>query len=205
MLKHIIFCIGVMASAMSGDILAGAQIYEPLAASVRAGLAASVADDVSPRHGFSDSAEAVEWLTEMSKRLDRRLPDYRIRLDFLKSVHYEATRAGLDPQVVLALIQVESNFRKYAVSGAGARGYMQVMPFWVGLIGQRGDNLFSLRTNLRFGCVILKHYLELERGDLTRALGRYNGSLGKPTYPNLVYRAVQTSWKYNQRPNPTNS
>ena len=198
MLKNTLFFAAVAAVTMAGDIQAGAQIYEPMAASVRAGLAAAVADDPSPRHGFSDAREAVGWLTEMSSRLDRRLPDFRIRLDFLRSVHYEATRAGLDPQVVLAVIQVESNFRKYAVSSAGARGFMQVMPFWVGLIGHRGDNLFNLRTNLRFGCIILKHYLELEKGDLTRALARYNGSLGKPGYPNLVYRAMRSNWNYEQ-------
>ncbi len=200
MLKVTLFFAAVAASAMAGDIQAGAQIYEPMAASVRAGLAASVADDPAPRHGFSDATEAVAWLTEMSSRLDRRLPDYRTRLGFLRSVHYESTRAGLDSQIVLAVIQVESNFRKYAVSSAGARGFMQVMPFWVGLIGRRGDNLFDLRTNLRFGCAILKHYLDLEKGDLTRALARYNGSLGKPDYPNLVYRAMRLTWKYEQRP-----
>lgn len=197
MFRLILSVAGFAAVLIAGDGRAGAQIYEPMAASVRAGLAASIADDAPPRHGFSDSTEAVEWLSEMSRRLDRRLPDFRVRLDFLKSVHYEATRAGLDPQMVLSLIQVESNFRKYAVSGAGARGYMQVMPFWIGLIGSRGDNLFNLRTNLRFGCVILKHYLDMEKGDLTRALARYNGSLGKPTYPNLVYRAMRTNWKYD--------
>ena len=200
MLKVTLFFAAVAASAMAGDIQAGAQIYEPMAASVRAGLAASVADDPAPRHGFSDATEAVAWLTEMSSRLDRRLPDYRTRLGFLRSVHYESTRAGLDSQIVLAVIQVESNFRKYAVSSAGARGFMQVMPFWVGLIGRRGDNLFDLRTNLRFGCAILKHYLDLEKGDLTRALARYNGSLGKPDYPNLVDRAMRLTWKYEQRP-----
>lgn len=199
-MKVTLFFAAVAASAMAGDIQAGAQIYEPMAASVRAGLAASVADDPAPRHGFSDATEAVAWLTEMSSRLDRRLPDYRTRLGFLRSVHYESTRAGLDSQIVLAVIQVESNFRKYAVSSAGARGFMQVMPFWVGLIGRRGDNLFDLRTNLRFGCAILKHYLDLEKGDLTRALARYNGSLGKPDYPNLVYRAMRLTWKYEQRP-----
>ena len=200
MLKVTLFFAAVAASAMAGDIQAGAQIYEPMAASVRAGLAASVADDPAPRHGFSDATEAVAWLTEMSSRLDRRLPDYRTRLGFLRSVHYESTRAGLDSQIVLARIQVESHLRKYAVSSAGARGFMQVMPFWVGLIGRRGDNLFDLRTNLRFGCAILKHYLDLEKGDLTRALARYNGSLGKPDYPNLVYRAMRLTWKYEQRP-----
>jgi soluble lytic murein transglycosylase-like protein len=111
-------------------------------------------------------------------------------------VHYEAKRAGLDPQLVLGVIQVESNFRKYAVSRAGARGYMQVMPFWVDLIGRNDDNLFHLRTNLRFGCVILRHYLDQEKGDLFRALGRYNGSLGQAGYPSLVIRVWQRDWHY---------
>jgi soluble lytic murein transglycosylase-like protein len=111
-------------------------------------------------------------------------------------VHYEAKRAGLDPQLVLGLIQVESNFRKYAVSHAGARGYMQVMPFWVKLIGNPENNLFHLRINLRYGCVILRHYLDIEKGDIFRALGRYNGSLGKPEYPNTVVRAWQRNWQY---------
>jgi len=135
----------------------------------------------------------------MSQRLERRIPDYRARIDFLRTVHYEATRAGLDPQLILALIQVESNFRKYAVSSAGARGYMQVMPFWIGLIGRKSDNLFNLRGNLRYGCVILKHYLDIEKGNLARALGRYNGSLGKPDYPNLVFAAWRGNWQYRPK------
>ncbi len=177
--------------------VAGAQIYEPLAASVRAGLQASIADAPAPRHAFSDSMDAVNWLTEMAQRLERRVPHLRTRLDLLRTVHYEAPRAGLDPQLVLAVLHVESNFRKFAMSSAGARGYMQVMPFWVGLVGSKGDDLFKLRTNLRYGCVILRHYLDVERGDLFRALGRYNGSLGKPEYPNMVLRAMRASWTYN--------
>ena len=184
------------AGLWSGAVFAGAQVYEPLAADVRAGLASAVSDRPAPRHGFSSSMEAVNWLYEMSLRLRRKMPEYRGRLDFLRTVHYEAVRAGLDPQLVLAVINVESNFRKYAVSGAGARGYMQVMPFWAGLIGRRGDNLFSLRTNLRYGCVILKHYLTLESGNIERALARYNGSLGKPEYPRLVFGAMQNAWRY---------
>ena len=175
---------------------AGAQVYETLADSVRAGLRASIADRPAPRHAFSNSMEAVNWLTVMSQRLERRMPNLGTRLEFLRTVHYEAARAGLDPQLILALIQVESNFRKYALSSAGARGYMQVMPFWVGLIGKKGDNLFSLRTSLRFGCVILRHYLDTENGDLSRALGRYNGSLGKPAYPNLVLATLRNGWHY---------
>jgi soluble lytic murein transglycosylase-like protein len=173
-------------------------MYEPLAASVQAGLRSAITDHPAPQHGFKDSVTAANWLTEMSRRLERRIPRFETRLDFLRSAHYEATRAGLDPQLVLAIIQIESNFRKYAVSSAGARGYMQVMPFWISLIGTKGDNLFNLRTNLRYGCVILRHYLDLEKGDLTRALGRYNGSLGKLEYPNMVMAAIRTSWRFDE-------
>jgi soluble lytic murein transglycosylase-like protein len=134
----------------------------------------------------------------MSPRLQKKIPDSVARIEFLRTVHYEATRAGLDPQLVLAVIQVESNFRKYAVSTAGARGYMQVMPFWVGLIGAPEHNLFHLRTNLRYGCLILRHYLDIERGNLTRALGRYNGSLGKLWYPSLVQTAWKGAWQYEE-------
>lgn len=118
------------------------------------------------------------------------------REEFLLTVHYEARRAGLDPQLVLGLIQVESAFRKYAVSSAGARGYMQVMPFWAKLIGTTEHNLFNLRTNLRYGCAILRYYVDIEGGNLFRALGRYNGSLGKPEYPNMVLRAWDGNWRY---------
>ena len=141
--------------------------------------------------------EAVDWLTEMSRRLEKRIPDRENRLEYLRAIHYEATRAGLDPQLVLGLIQVESGFKKYAVSSAGARGLMQVMPFWIKVIGRSDDNLFHLRTNLRYGCTILRHYLDIEQGDLYRALGRYNGSLGKPEYPNLVRAAWHNQWMYS--------
>ncbi len=183
--------------AFSLDARSGNQIYEPLAAIAQAGLSASIADRPAPRHGFSNSVEAVEWLTEMSQRLERRIPDFRTRLDLLRTLRYESIRAGLDPQLMLAVIQVESNFRKYAVSSAGARGYLQVMPFWIELIGRSTDNLFNLRTNLRYGCVILKHYVEMENGNLTRALGRYNGSLGRPEYPATVARVLNASWRYD--------
>lgn len=142
--------------------------------------------------------EAADWLGEMSRRLEKRIPNRDYRIDLLRSVHYEATRAGLDPQLVLGLIQVESAFRKYAVSSAGARGYMQVMPFWLKVIGSPEDSLFDLRTNLRYGCTILRHYLDIEKGDLYRALGRYNGSLGKAEYPNLVRAAWQNHWGYDK-------
>jgi soluble lytic murein transglycosylase-like protein len=178
---------------------AGNQKYEPLSASVQAALHASISDQAVPFLAFDTAEEARAWLDAMSGKLERRIPDRRQREEFLVTVHYEAKRAALDPQLVLGLIQVESAFRKYAVSSAGARGFMQVMPFWVKLIGQPEHNLFHLRINLRYGCVILKHYLDLEQGDYFRALGRYNGSLGKAEYPNTVVRAWMSNWKYTPR------
>lgn len=177
---------------------AGAQKYEPLAASVRAALHEAVSDSRPQVSSFKSPLEATNWLSEMSPRLEKRLPNREYRIDLLRSIHYEATRAGLDPQLVLGLIQVESAFRKYAVSSVGARGYMQVMPFWVKVIGRPEDNLFDMRTNLRYGCTILRHYLDIEKGDLYRALGRYNGSLGRPEYPNLVRGAWQNHWQLSQ-------
>ena len=176
---------------------AGAQQYEPLADSVRARLSAVIADKAVPVLNFRSAADANRWLQAMEQRLARRIPDREQRLQLLRTVHYEATRAGLDPQLVLGVLEVESGFRKYAVSRAGARGYMQVMPFWVKLIGHRSHNLFHLRTNLRYGCVVLRHYLDIEKGDYFRALGRYNGSLGRPEYPNLVFGAWHGRWKYD--------
>jgi len=176
---------------------AGAQQVEPLADSVRARLSRAVSDKAVPQMAFRSTSDAQRWLEDMDTRLSRRIPDRKSRLELLRTVHYEATRARLDPQLVLGVIEVESGFRKYAVSRAGARGYMQVMPFWVKLIGQPGHNLFHLRTNLAYGCAILRHYLDLERGDYFRALGRYNGSLGKPEYPNLVLSAWRGRWKYD--------
>jgi soluble lytic murein transglycosylase-like protein len=182
------------------EALAGAQQYEPLADSVRNALRSAISDQAPVDPIFPSIQEKIAWLTGMSQRLVKKIPDGSERLDFLKAVHYEATRAGLDPQMVLGLIQVESNFRKHAVSMAGARGYMQVMPFWTGLIGQRSDNLFHLRTNLRYGCTILRHYLDVEHGDLFRALGRYNGSLGQAEYPRMVQRAWKGNWDFAFHP-----
>jgi len=177
---------------------AGEQQYEPLSASVQAVLHRSVADRASPRLTFASQAEGAIWLAEMSKRLEKHVPDDIARHDLLVTVQYEATRAGLDPQLVLGVIQVESKFRKYAVSKAGARGYMQVMPFWMKLIGDANQNLFNLRTNLRYGCTILRHYLDIERGDMSRALARYNGTLGKSRYPDNVLRAWSGNWDYER-------
>ena len=173
---------------------AGGQIYTPLSASVRAVLQRSVSDQAPPKLAFATQYEADSWLNEMSRRLEKTLPDGEYRMNFLKTVHYEATRAGLDPQLVLGLIEVESGFKKYAISKVGARGYMQVMPFWVKEIGTKEQNLFHLRVNLRYGCTILRHYLDIENGNLYRALGRYNGTLGKPEYPNMVRAAWRNHW-----------
>ncbi len=178
---------------------AGAQEEEPLADAVRTALAASVADAAPPKPRFAD-VEArlvyLRWLGAASEKLKRRKADHHTRIEFLETVWYESRRAGLETALVLGLIQVESGFRKYAISSAGARGYMQIMPFWVRAIGD-GDTsrLFHLQTNMRFGCVILRHYLERERGDLFLALGRYNGSRGKPAYPNLVFGAKR-QWDF---------
>lgn len=180
---------------------AGNQREEPLSNSVRAVMQKSVSDLASPKLVFGSEIEGQAWMDEMSARLKKRLPNQIYREEFLRSVHYEATRAGLDPQMVLGLIQVESGFKKYAVSSVGARGYMQVMPFWVKSIGTSDQNLFNMRLNLRYGCTILRHYIDIERGDLYRALGRYNGSLGKPQYPNLVLGAWRKHWDYNTKIN----
>jgi soluble lytic murein transglycosylase-like protein len=177
--------------------LGGAQIYEPLADSVRVRLSRMVSDKAPASMHFRSASDAQRWLAEMDQRLKRRMPDRQQRLELLRTVQYEATRARLDPQLVLGIIEVESGFRKYAVSRAGARGYMQVMPFWVKQIGQPGHNLFHLRTNLAYGCAILRHYLDMEHGDYYRALGRYNGSLGQSQYPNLVLAAWRGRWKYD--------
>ena len=189
----------IVASAFalwSALVFAGAQQYEPLAASVQASLHEAVSDMAAPEPTFPSIEEKINWLTEMSQRLSRRMPDREARIDFLKTVYYEAKRAGLDPQMVLGLIQVESGFKKYALSGVGARGYMQIMPFWTRLIGNKNQDLFHMRINLRYGCTILRHYIDIEKGDLYRALGRYNGSLGQPEYPNMVRAAWEKQWAW---------
>jgi len=196
MIKQLSACIALIPLSCIAAY-AGNQQYEPLSASVSALMHRSVADTARPHLAFEDEIDGAVWLADMSTRLSKYLADETERRDFLVTVHYEATRAGLDPQLVLALIHVESGFRKYAISTAGAQGYMQVMPFWVNLIGNEDShNLFDLRTNLRYGCVILRHYLDVEKGNLFRALGRYNGSLGKARYPNLVRRKWQGDWAY---------
>ncbi|HRO58045.1 MAG TPA: lytic transglycosylase domain-containing protein [Burkholderiaceae bacterium] len=184
---------GFALTLVAGAAAAGPQQYEPMSAAVRAALVAAVRDETPGEARFDSVIDKVEWLAAMSARLPRRWkPDHYQRMEFLEAVRYEAQRAGLDPHLVLGLIEVESGFRRYAISHAGARGYMQVMPFWTSVIGDRDPaGLFDMRANLRYGCAILRHYLDIERGNLFRALGRYNGSLGRAEYPNMVLRA----WK----------
>jgi soluble lytic murein transglycosylase-like protein len=177
--------------------IAGSQVYEPLAASVRQRLSAQVSDRGAPELHFRSAEDGNRWLSAMEQRLASRMPDRKQRLELLRTVQYEATRARLDPQLVLGVIEVESGFRKYAVSRAGARGYMQVMPFWVKQIGSPRHNLFHMRTNLAYGCAILRHYVDMENGDYYRALGRYNGSVGYSEYPRAVLVAWKIRWKYN--------
>jgi soluble lytic murein transglycosylase-like protein len=186
----------LVGTVLSTASSAGSQQEERLSNSVKALMQRSVSDQAAPKLIFATPAEGLAWLSEMSARLKRRIPDNRYREDLLRTVHYEATRAGLDPQMVLGLIEVESGFKKYALSSVGARGFMQVMPFWTRSIGAKDHNLFLLRTNLRYGCTILRHYLNIEHGDLYRALGRYNGSLGQSQYPNMVLAAWRKNWTY---------
>jgi soluble lytic murein transglycosylase-like protein len=184
----------------SEQVRAGAQVEEPLMDSVRTALSSAVANAAPPVPEFTNTDARMvylRWLGAISERLKKKKPDWMVRKEFLQTVWYEARRAGLEVSLVLGVIQVESNFRKFAVSSAGARGYMQVMPFWTRVLGD-GDasKLFHLQTNLRFGCVILRHYLDRERGDLFLALGRYNGSRGQAPYPKAVLGA-QRQWQFS--------
>jgi soluble lytic murein transglycosylase-like protein len=191
--------IGFLSAILSAAVCvahAGGQREEVLSASARASLQRGLADTAVTRTAFRNPADEQAWLNEMSSRLARRIPDESERMEFLTTLHWEASRAGVDPQLMLGLIQVESNFRKYAVSPVGARGFTQVMPFWIKYIGAPDQNLFQLRTNLRYGALILRHYIDIEKGDLYRALGRYNGSLGRPEYPTLVVDAWKRHWDY---------
>jgi soluble lytic murein transglycosylase-like protein len=176
---------------------AGAQRNEPIDPVVLETLSARISDRAAPFFNFRNASDAHKWIYEMSNRLQGRIADRKDRMELLKTVQWEAVRAGLDPQLVLGLIEVESGFKKYAVSVAGAKGYMQVMPFWTAVFKRPKDNLFSLRVSLRYGCVILRHYIDIEKGDLFRALGRYNGSLGRPEYPNAVLAVWQGRWRYD--------
>ena len=192
--------LGVVVLAFSTPGRAGNQKEEAMADSVRLALSHAITDARPPKPKFADIQERIQylyWLGEMSERLKKKLPDVQVRLEFLETAWYEAHRAGLDPGMVLGLIQVESAFRKYALSPVGAHGYMQVMPFWTRVIGDgERHKLFNMQTNLRYGCSILRLYVDMERGDLFLALGRYNGSRGRPEYPNAVLSAWRR-WEYH--------
>ncbi len=179
--------------------VAGGQIEEPMIDSVRSALSSAIANTAPPIPEFKDTESRLKylrWLGVMSDRLHKKKPDAQQRIEFLQAVWYESKRAGVDTALVLGLTQVESNFRKYAVSPVGARGYMQIMPFWTRVIGDSdATKLFHMQTNLRFGCVILRHYLDRERGDLFLGLGRYNGSRGKAAYPDAVLGAKRR-WEF---------
>ncbi|WP_280808709.1 lytic transglycosylase domain-containing protein [Variovorax boronicumulans] len=202
-------CLGVAAAsgvlslaALPQAAFAGAQIEEPLIDSVRTALSSAIHNKAPPVPEFTTTEARLaylRWLGEMSERLKKKIADWPSRKEFLQTAWYEAKRSGLDVSLVLGLVQVESNFRKFAVSSAGARGYMQVMPFWTRVIGDSDSaKLFHMQTNLRFGCVILRHYLDRENGDLYMTLGRYNGSRGKSPYPNAVF-ANQRLWAYDDK------
>ncbi len=188
-----------LSGMIGGKAFAGNQKEEAMADAVRVALAKAVSESRPPRASFADIDERIkylQWLGEMSSRLKKRLPDNQTRLEFLETVWYEAKRAGLEPALVLGLIQVESAFRKYATSIVGARGYMQVMPFWSRVIGDNdAKKLFQMQTNLRYGCAILRMYIDMEGGNLYLALGRYNGSRGQADYPNAVLSAWKR-WEY---------
>jgi len=192
---------GLLLAVAAATAHAGAQKEEALADSVRGALAAAIADGRPVRPAFASGGERLgylKWLGEMSRRLESRIPEPQIRVELIETVYYEAKRAGLEPSLVLGLVQVESGFRKYAISSADARGLMQVMPFWVRTIGDSDvRKLFHLQSNLRYGCTILRHYLDRENGDLFLALGRYNGSRGRPEYPNAVLGAWKR-WQYSE-------
>lgn len=189
------FFLFLIIASLSASALAGNQKEEAMADSVRLALSKAINDPRPPKPVFNSFQERIDylsWVGEMSDRLKRRLPDKQTRIEFLETVWYESKRAGLDRAMVLGLIQVESGFRKYATSIVGARGYMQVMPFWSRVIGDNDPRkLFHMQSNLRYGCSILRTYLDMEDGNLFLALGRYNGSRGRSEYPN----AVLANWK----------
>ncbi len=167
-----------------------ASASDPVDPELRALLQRSVSESTS----FTDRFDAEVWLSDMSNRLQSLLPDHDERLELLRLVHREARRASLHPELVLALIETESHFQRFAISNAGAQGLMQIMPFWLDEMGRPDDNLFISATNLRYGCTILKYYLGIEKGDLARGLARYNGSLGKTVYSDKVLNTLREHW-----------
>jgi soluble lytic murein transglycosylase-like protein len=184
-----------MGLAFGGAWLAPASLAAAdLAVPVDPELRAKLVHAVSQTDSFPDRFDGEVWLTDMARRLEKRIPDINARLELLRNVHQEATRAGLLPELVIAVIEIESNFNAYAISNKGARGLMQVMPFWLSEIGRPDDSLFRVPTNLRYGCTILRHYLDKEKGNLNLALRRYHGSLADRAYPAKIDRALKTRW-----------
>ena len=176
---------------------AGTQMEEKLTTEVQAGLHSSIINPIKPHLIFATQKEASRWLIDMSNRLKKWIPDDFLRTRYLTIIQYESVRAGLDPQIVLSIITIEDGFNKYAIGASGERGMMQVMPFWVTQIGNSKQDLFDVQTNIRYGCTILRYYLQKENGNLTRALARYNGALKLPNYagyPNKVFNAYNKYW-----------
>lgn len=176
---------------------AGGQLYEDLKSDVRAEMSESISDSAPSISSFDNISEQTAWLVAGDAAIKKYVKNPDVRYSLLKTIHYEAERAGLEPALVMGIIQVESGFKKYSVSSVGARGYMQVMPFWVAMIGNPRQDLFHMRTNIRYGCVILRHYLTIENGNLFMALGRYNGSRGRSQYPDAVMAAAARFKKDN--------
>lgn len=187
--KHIPILALVMSQLMNGFVYAN-----EISADTKTELRSLLLNAIKESDSFEDRFSAEVWLVDMSNRLKKKVPAADKRLKLLRQIHFEATRAELYPELVLAVIDVESNFNRFAISKAGAQGLMQVMPFWLKEIGKPNDNLFDVRTNLRMGCTILKYYLKKEKGDLTRALARYNGSLGRYRYTNKVFNKLNKKW-----------
>lgn len=192
-MKRLILFISV-ATWFLAPAFAATQVEEKLSADVQITMQSSILDPITPHLVFKDPTQANAWLDDMSHRLSKWVPDPFLRKRYLTAIQYEAIRAGLDPQLVLSLITVESRFNKYAISSAGARGMMQVMPFWQTQIGTTHTSLFDVETNLRYGCTILRYYLQREHGDMDKALARYNGSVNQSWYPKLVHQAYNTYW-----------
>ena len=170
--------------------------YQEISLANRYELRQSLTSEALPISSFESATKAVAWISYQSSNLRNKIPNETLRREWLRMVHYESTRFNLDPDLVLALIEVESGFNRFAISGVGASGLMQVMPFWKDLIGDARDSLFDVRTNLRYGCIILKHYLEIEGQNISRGLARYNGSLGQDTYPNMVLAIWQAKYRF---------
>ena len=166
----------------------------PAQASTDPELRKLLKEAIASDSGFEDRFDAQVWLLDMSRRLEKFVADPKARIELLKLIHYEARRVGIEPELVLAVIEVESRFDEFAISVSGARGLMQIMPFWLNEIGISDQNLFKIRTNLRMGCTILRYYMDMEPHDLGRALARYNGSLGRTIYPNKVINALHRNW-----------